>query len=469
MALDVAIVDQLKQIVGDDRVLTDTQSLSAYGVDRTTVWRAAPGAVVLPGATEQVQAIVQLANREKFALVPSGGRTGLCGGAVALNGEVVVALDRMNRISDFSEIDQQVTCQAGIITQQLQAFAAERGLFYPVDFASSGSSQIGGNIATNAGGVKVIRYGSTREWVAGLTVVTGGGELLKLNRGLVKNNAGYDFRHLFIGSEGTLGIICEATLNLTKVPEALSVMVLGVAEFPFIMNVLKTFNGASDGNGLALTAFEFFSHAAMAKVIEHSEVPAPFETAAPYYALLEFENGGESDMNKAMSLFEFCVENGWVLDGVISQSLAQSQNLWRLREDISETISRWKPYKSDISVSVSRMPDFIDAVDNLVREQFSDFEVIWFGHIGDGNLHLNILKPEHWQTEDFVAKCGGVATHVAELLQRFGGSVSAEHGIGLLKKPYLNYTRSSAEIELMKRVKQVFDPNGIMNPGKLFD
>lgn len=469
MALAAVIIEQLQQIVGEHRVLTDPESLAGYGVDRTTVWRAAPGAVVLPDSTEQVQAVVQLANREKIAIVPSGGRTGLSGGAVALNGEIVLALDRMNRIGDIDPINRTLTCQAGVITQQLQAHAAQHGMFYPVDFASSGSSQIGGNIATNAGGIKVIRYGMTREWVLGLTVVTGSGEVLNLNRGLVKNNTGYDFRHLFIGSEGTLGIICEATLKLASPPQALSVLVLGVTEFAAIMDVLQAFNGRGTGRHMTLTAFEFFSHQAMAKVIEHSGIAAPFETVAPFYALLEFENRDEADMDNAMALFEHCVESGWVLDGVISQSLSQAENLWRLREDISETLSRWKPYKNDTSVSVSQMPAFIEAVDNLMREQYPDFEVIWFGHIGDGNIHLNILKPDDWQNENFVERCSTVSVQVAELLDQFGGSISAEHGIGLLKKPYLHYTRSSVEIALMKQVKQVFDPNTILNPGKLFD
>ena len=469
MALMPAIIDQLQQLVGANRVLIDQESFARYGVDRTTVWRPAPGAVVLPESTERVQAIVQLANREKLAVVPSGGRTGLSGGALSRRGEIVIAMDRMNKITGFNAVDKRVTCQAGVITRQLQEFAGEKGLFYPVDFASSGSSQIGGNIATNAGGIKVIRYGMTRDWVLGLTVVTGGGEILNLNRGLVKNNAGYDFRHLFIGSEGTLGIICEAAIKLAVPADALSVMVLGVSGFPAVMDVLQTFSHAPAGKRVDLTAFEFFSHPAMAKVMEHSGVAAPFATEAPYYALLEFEHRAEADMGNATALFENCVEQGWVLDGVISQSLTQARNLWRLREDISETISFCKPYKNDVSVSISQMPGFIDAVNKLVNRWYPDFEIIWFGHIGDGNLHLNILKPQSWETDAFVEKCGSVTVQVAKLLNEYGGSISAEHGIGLLKKDYLHYTRSEAEIALMKQVKQAFDPNGIMNPGKLFD
>ncbi len=333
-----------------------------------------------------------------------------------------------------------------------------------MDFASSGSSQIGGNIATNAGGIKVIRYGMTRDWVLGLKVVTGNGEILDLNRGLIKNNTGYDLRHLFIGSEGTLGIICEATLQLTRAPREPVVMVLAVTEFAAIMDVLRAFNG-----GLDLNAFEFFSRNALEKVMAHSGLPEPCETRAPYYALLEFDAPDETLLDGAMALFEQCVEQGWVLDGCVSQSLSQAENLWRLREDISETLSHWKPYKNDLSVSISKMPVFIERVDALVADQYPDFEIVWFGHIGDGNLHLNILKPDPLAVEEFANRCSTVSKQVAALVSDFGGSISAEHGIGLLKKDYLSYSRSAGEIALMQQIRHVFDPHGNMNPGKLVD
>ena len=460
--MDKNTLQQLHAIVGEARVLTDTDSLQLYGLDRTTVWAAAPCAIVLPGSIEEVQAIVRLAANEDLAIVPSGGRTGLSGGAVAKSGELVLALDRMNKVLDFNAVDRSLTCQAGIITQQLQEYAEEQGLFYPVDFASAGSSQIGGNIATNAGGINVIRYGMTRDWVLGLKVVTGNGDILELNRGLIKNNTGYDFRHLFIGSEGTLGIICEATMRLAPPPKDPAVLVLGVSDFPAIMDVLKTYSGA-----LTLNAFEFFSDLALDKVLAHQPLTAPFEQRTPYYALLEFEQSTPEVLDTAMALFEDCVETGWVLDGVVSQNMSQAKNLWRLREDISETLSFAKPYKNDISVQVSQMPDFIRAVDDLASQRYPDFEVVWYGHIGDGNLHLNILKPDELSVEEFNQQCSSVSVEVSELVQRFNGSVSAEHGIGLLKKPYLGYTRSETEIELMRQMKSLFDPKAILNPGKL--
>ena len=458
------VIEGLKALVDDGKVKTDADSLQQYGCDWTKIYDPRPAAIVFPKTTEQVQAIVRYANEHQLALVPSGGRTGLSAAAVAANGEVVVAFDYMNQILDFNEVDRTVRCQAGVVTEQLQHFAEEKDLFYPVDFASSGSSQLGGNIATNAGGIKVIRYGMTRDWVAGLTVVTGAGEILNLNNDLVKNATGYDFRHLFIGAEGTLGFITEATMKLERAPKNLNVLVLGVPEFRAVMDVLNTFQRKID-----LTAFEFFSEKAVQLVTARGDVARPFETATPFYALLEFEAPNEEVIEEAMGLFETCVENGYVLDGVMSQSQAQVDSLWRLREDISETISVFTPYKNDVSVSVSKVPDFLEDIDQIVREHYPDFEIVWFGHIGDGNLHLNILKPDNLAKESFFEKCQQVNTWVFDIVKKYGGSVSAEHGVGMTKKPYLKYTRSPEEIALMKSVKRVFDPNGVMNPGKIFD
>ena len=458
------IIAGLSQLVDEGRLLTDADSLKHYGCDWTKKYDPAPLAIALPKTVEQVQAIVRFANEHKLGLVPSGGRTGLSAAAVAANGEVVVAFDLMNKINDFNPIDRTVQCQAGVVTEQLQRFAEENNLYYPVDFASAGSSQLGGNISTNAGGIKVIRYGMTREWVKGLKVVTGKGDLLDLNVGLDKNATGYDFRHLFIGAEGTLGFIVEATMKLARPPKNLTVLVLGVPEFRAIMKVLETFQSQLD-----LTAFEFFSDKAVQLVTAHQEVPRPFETATPYYALLEFEAPTEDVLEQAMSLFEKCMEDGWVLDGVISQSETQALNLWRLREGISETIAPFTPYKNDVSVVVSKVPDFLEEIDNIVSSRYPDFEIVWFGHIGDGNLHLNILKPDALSKEEFFKRCEEVNTQVFETVQKYNGSVSAEHGVGMTKKPYLEYTRSQAEIDYMRGVKRTFDPNNVMNPGKVFD
>jgi glycolate oxidase subunit GlcD len=438
--------------------------LDSHGKDWTKIYAPKPTAIVFPKTTEEVQAIVKLANDLNFALVPSGGRTGLSAGAVAANGEVVVSFDYMNAILDFSASDQTVRCQAGIVTEQLQNFAEENGLYYPVDFASAGSSQIGGNLSTNAGGIKVIKYGMSRDWVLGLKVVTGAGEILELNRDLLKNNTGYDLRHLFIGAEGTLGFITEATMKLTRQPTNLTVLVLGLNDITNTMDVLKSFQSSLD-----LCAYEFFSEEAMQHVLKHHDVPRPFDTPAPFYALLEFEATSEDVMDKAMSLFEECVEQGWVIDGVISQSETQAKNLWTLREGISESISVRTPYKNDISVVVSKVPGFLNEINKVVTEHYPDFEIIWFGHIGDGNLHLNILKPLDLPNEEFFNKCVNVNKWVFDIVEKYKGSISAEHGVGIVKKDYLQYTRSSEEIAIMKGIKLVFDPKGVMNPGKIFD
>jgi len=462
--LDLTILTALENIVGEGRVLTDEDARQRYGCDWTRVYTPEPVAVVLPGSVEQVQDVVRLAGREQLAIVPSGGRTGLSAGAVARNGELVLALDRLNRIEDFNPVDRTVRCGAGVVTEQLQQYAGEQGLFYPVDFASSGSSQIGGNISTNAGGIKVIRHGMTRDWVAGLKLVTGSGDLLDLNRGLVKNNAGYDLRQLVIGAEGTLGVVVEATMRLARPPQNLAVLVLGVPDMAAIMAVLSAYQGQME-----LSAFEFFSELALQKVVQHQGLQRPFDTPAQYYALLEFEQPDDQAMEQAMNLFEHCVEQGWVLDGVVSQSVAQAESLWRLREDISETISRWTPYKNDISTLISLVPNFLAEVEAVVNANYPDFEIIWFGHIGDGNVHLNVLKPDDLPMDDFQQRCGEVSKWVFEIVQRYEGSISAEHGVGLLKKDYLQYSRSEIEIAIMRQIKLAFDPSGIMNPGKVFD
>jgi FAD/FMN-containing dehydrogenase len=453
----------LTQLLPEDQVTLDADQLIHYGRDWTRFEQPKPSVIVFPKSVLEVQAIVLWANQFDVALVPSGGRTGLSGGAVAIQGEAVISFEKMNRLIDLDSTNRTICVQAGMVTAQVQALALEAGFYYPVDFASSGSSQIGGNVATNAGGIKVIRYGMTRDWVMGLTVVTGSGEILNLNQGLIKNNTGLDFRHLWIGSEGTLGLIVEVTLGMAEPPQALTNLVLGVNAMTDIIQVLQAFQSQ-----MPLTAFEFFSDQAMRYVIKAGHGAAPFESSANFYALIEFENPEQALDEKALTIFESLVESGIVTDGVMSQSIQQHQALWRLREGISESITPWTPYKNDISVKVSDVPAFLQAVDTVVSMHYPDFESIWFGHIGDGNLHLNILKPESWAIQDFKAECLKVSQLVYQIVADFKGSVSAEHGIGLLKKAALSYSRSPYEIEAMRQIKRLFDPKGLMNPGKVF-
>ncbi|MEC8001624.1 MAG: FAD-binding oxidoreductase [Pseudomonadota bacterium] len=459
----IDIIQELSAVLTPEQVAVDSASLETYGQDWTRFTPPAPTAIVFPRDTADVVAVVECARRCQFALVPSGGRTGLSGGACAANGEVVVSMDKMNAISPVNLTDRTVTVGAGAITQNVQQAARDADLFYPVDFASSGSSQIGGNIATNAGGINVIRYGMTREWVAGLTVVTGKGEVLELNKGLMKNNTGLDFRHLFIGSEGILGFITEATLKLTAPPKDPTVLVLGLSDMSAIMTVLDRIQSTTP-----LLAYEFFSELAVSKVVDHAGVARPFETRTPFYALVEFERENDLTDAQVFEAVEQCMEEGWVIDAVMSQSVAQARALWRLREDISETISKWTPYKNDISSTVSKVPELLAAVDEVVHKNYPDWEVVWYGHIGDGNLHLNILKPEYLQIEEFKARCSEVSTDIFDAIKTLGGSVSAEHGVGTLKAPYLGYSKSDSEIDAMRAIKAIFDPDGILNPGKVF-
>ena len=459
----IDIIQELSAVLTPEQVAVDPASLETYGQDWTRFTPPAPTAIVFPRDTADVVAVVECARRCQFALVPSGGRTGLSGGACAANGEVVVSMDKMNAISPVNLTDRTVTVGAGAITQNVQQAARDADLFYPVDFASSGSSQIGGNIATNAGGINVIRYGMTREWVAGLTVVTGKGEVLELNKGLMKNNTGLDFRHLFIGSEGILGFITEATLKLTAPPKDPTVLVLGLSDMSAIMTVLDRIQSTTP-----LLAYEFFSELAVSKVVDHAGVARPFETRTPFYALVEFERENDLTDAQVFEAVEQCMEEGWVIDAVMSQSVAQARALWRLREDISETISKWTPYKNDISSTVSKVPELLAAVDEVVHKNYPDWEVVWYGHIGDGNLHLNILKPEDLQIEEFKARCSVVSTDIFDAIKALGGSVAAEHGVGTLKAPYLGYSKSDSEIDAMRAIKAIFDPDGILNPGKVF-
>ncbi len=442
--------------------LTDEESLAHYGRDWTRFWPARPSAVVFPRSTEEVAALVRQARRDGLKLVPSGGRTGLSGGAVASSGEVVVSLEKMREVIELDAEEPSLRAQAGLPVGELQRRATDAGLYYPVDWAAADSAQLGGSIATNAGGIRVLRYGMTREWVRGLTLVTGTGEVLELNRGLVKNNTGFDLRHLMIGSEGVLGIITEATMALTGPPPEQSVLLLAFAELSSIMPVFAELRA-----GLDLSAFEFFDQRSMEYVAAATGETFPLHGECPYYAVVEFDDPEQASQERALELFERLAEAGHVADGTVSQSLAQAGELWRWREAISEAIASHTPYKNDLSVRVPRVPEFLASLDELVAEHYPEFEIVWFGHIGDGNLHMNVLKPPDWSIEDFHAAGRRLSPEVFELVRKFEGSVSAEHGVGLLKRDDLHYSRSKAEIALMRQIKATFDPDGILNPGKV--
>ena len=445
------------------RLLTDAADLEHYGRDWTRRWTPAPLAIALPASVDEVQQIVRWANRRQVALVPSGGRTGLSGGAVAARGELVLSLERMRAVLGFDAADRTLTVQAGMPLAQVQEAARAHGLIYPVDFAARGSCSIGGNVATNAGGIRVVRYGNTREWIAGLKVVDGRGELLELNRALVKNSSGYDLRQLLIGSEGTLGIVVEATLKLTEPPPPAQVMLLALPDLVALMAVFALFR-----DRLRLQAFEFFTDLALAHVLAHGAQRA-LDGEHPYYVVTEYDAADEATQEAALEAFAHGVEQGWISDGVIAQSEAQAAALWRLREGITESLAPHTPYKNDVSVRIGAVDAFLAEMQALLAREYPGIEVIWFGHIGDGNLHINVLKPAGMAQAQFIAQCEHVTKLLADTLKTHGGSISAEHGIGLVKRDYLGSTRSAEEIALMRGVRQVFDPQGLLNPGKLFD
>ena len=460
-------IEYFKKTLGDSAVLTGANDLDTYGRDWTKIFDVNPGVVVLPSTTAEVAKIVRYCAEKKLAIVPSGGRTGLAGGAVASHGEVVLSLQRMNKIEKIDAIGLTACVQAGVTTQQLQDAAKEVGLFFPLDLAAKGSCHIGGNIATNAGGVKFIRFGGMREQVLGLEVVLPNGDVLDLNSSLRKNNTGYDLKQLFIASEGTLGIVTRATVRLTAPPRNMQVAIMGVETFEAIPRILQAANLQS----VPLTAFEFFTEIAHEIVLKHARgARTPFERKFPFYVLLEAEEapGGGKVMEP---LLESLFEHGLVQDAVVAQNPTQHKEFWGLRENITESIAaHGHARKNDISLAIDQLGAFLaDLGRELASSPTDGMEIVLFGHIGDGNLHINYVGSKSEDVKAFNARARAVEERVFKLLQRYKGSVSAEHGIGLLKKKDLLYSRTAAEVAWMRKIKAMFDPAGIMNPGKIFD
>ena len=453
-------INDLKKYLSEDQISSHEDMLKTYGSDWLGLYESSPSLVLFPKSRQNVEDIVKWAIRFKRPIVPSGGRTGLSGAAVAQNREVVVSFEKMNNVLEFNEIDQSLRVEPGVITQTIQEKAKEHSLFFPLSFASEGSSQIGGNVATNAGGVHVIRYGSLRKWIIGLEVVTGTAKTLSLGRGLIKNVAGYDLLNLVIGSEGTLGLVTEVTVRLSKTPKAPCVFLFAVPDAQALINLYVLFKTKMD-----LSAFEMFTGSVLEYVGKISQNPFPLKAQSSYYVLLECD---QSNQEEALQLFESALSNKYVLDGVMSENSRRAGELWSFRENISESISGFSPYKNDISVKPSCLMNFLSEMNTILKSQYPDFKVLWFGHIGDGNLHINILKPEAWDKKDFLNKCSQVNEMLFAVVQKHGGSISAEHGVGLLKKPYLHYSCSNEELLYMKAIKKVFDPDNILNPGKIF-
>jgi FAD/FMN-containing dehydrogenase len=453
------------EILSSDQVLSEKSDLCSYGKDWAKGFEPDPALILLPKSYDEVQQIVRICYDNTIGIVPSGGRTGLSAGATATAGEVILSLERLNQLIEIEPIQRTLTCQAGMITEKVQETAREHDLYFPIDLASAGSSQIGGNVATNAGGLHVIRYGNTRNWVLGMKVVTGTGELLSLNGELVKNQSGYDLRNLIVGSEGTLAVIVELTLKLAYRPRSFHRALCATHSMDDVLQVMTSTRSSFE----RVSAFEFFTRDCLECVLKHHPMRNPFEEFHPYYALVEVEDLNEQEEERFNEALLTLYEGDQVRDVVVAQSSAQSEELLLLRERIGETTSsHYTVHKNDLSVPIRHISPFMKDVDELAPEIFPDCEILLFGHVGDGNLHVNILKPDQMDRKEFFDLCHKNDHQMFGLIQKYGGSVSAEHGIGLLKKPYLHYCRSKEEIAIMRGIKKAFDPNGILNPGKIF-
>lgn len=461
--LPEAFLREIEASFPKDFLTFEPSELEEFGRDRTKVYAPAPSAVALPRNTQEVAGLLRLCNRFKVPVVPSGGRTGLAGGAVAKDGELVLSLSRMKAMGPVDLLGNTVRVEAGAVTEVVHQHCAPHGLTWPVDFASKGSSQVGGNLSTNAGGVKVIRYGLTRNWVLGLQVVTAQGEVLELNGALEKNNTGTDLRQLFIGSEGTLGVITAATLKLAPLPANLDVFLFAV---PDIAAVLELFREARRAP-LLISAYEFFTWRCLQRVQRHLQVRSPFEQPSGCYVLLETEGSRPEEVEAWLGTV---FERGLVTDGTLAQGAQQKKELWALRESISESLSATGlPHKNDLALPVAELESFCAELEAVFAARYPGWEICLFGHIGDGNLHVNVMKPDALSREEFLRHTHGADEAIFEVVRRHHGSVSAEHGIGLLKKDALPWTRSPAEIALLKTLKRALDPNGILNPGKILD
>lgn len=472
MAIPTRLLERIDGAFAADFWSEDPGDLAEYGRDWTRVVPPAPSAIAFPRSTEEVSRLLAACNETGVAVVPSGGRTGLAGGAVAPNGEIVVSLSRMRRMSDVDVVGGTLRVQAGAVTEAVHAHCAPHGLTWPIDFASKGSSTVGGNIATNAGGVKVIRYGLTRQWVLGLEVVLADGRVLSGPSALEKNNTGLDLRQLFIGSEGTLGIVTEATLKLTRLPGVTTVMLFGV---PDVAGVLRLFHEARQ-LPVVIAAYEFFSQRCLDRVALHRKLRPPLSRPSDYYVLLEVEaeertEGGAARLiEKLEPWLEHVFSAGIAVDGTLAQHGGEARDLWALRESISESLSATGlPHKNDVSLPIAALDAFTSELEELFAERYPGWEICLFGHVGDGNLHINVMKPEAMERAEFFAKTEEADRDLFALVQRFGGSISAEHGIGLLKKPFLSFSRSDPELGVMRAIKRALDPNGILNPGKILD
>ena len=456
-------------IVGADNVVTAEADMAPHLVDWRGRYRGAARCVVRPATTNEVSAVVCACAQAGVAMVPQGGNTSLCGAGIPdAGGEaVLINLTRMNKIRAIDPANSTITVDAGCVLQAVQEAAFEVGRLFPLSLAAEGSCQVGGNLSTNAGGVQVLRYGNTRELTLGLEVVMPSGEVWDGLRGLRKDNTGYDLKHLFIGAEGTLGIITGVVLKLFPLPQATVTAWLAIDSPLRAVQLLGEMQAAF---GATLTACELVSEVALGLVLKHIPgVQSPLSQSS-WHLLIELSGpGDEASLREALERFlEQAFENEAISDAVLAQSVEQARRLWALRESISEAQKiEGLSIKHDISVPISRIGEFVERTDAALQEAFPGIRIVAFGHVGDGNLHYNQSKPAAAENAAFIAVQPQVDQIVHDLVYQLGGSISAEHGIGQLKREELLRYKSPLEMEMMRCVKRALDPQGLMNPGKV--
>ena len=465
-----ALRERLTEIVGAAGVLTEPADMAPFLVDERARYRGATPAVVRPSTTEEVARIVALCAAEKIPIVPQGGNTGLCGGATPHPGgrELVVSLARLNRVREVDPLNYTITVEAGVILADVQKAAAEADRLFPLSLGGEGTARIGGNLSTNAGGTGVLRYGNARDLALGLEVVLPDGRVWDGLSALRKDNTGYDLKHLFIGAEGTLGIITAAVLKLFPRPHAVETALVALDDPAAAVALLARARAAT---GDRVTAFELILRLPFELVL--AEIPGtrdPFAGRHPCYVLAELSAGaGEDDARGRMeSLLAAAMEDGLVRDAVIAESGAQAADFWKLRETIPEAQKLdGASIKHDISVPVSRIPGFMEEAAAAAEAAVDGVRVCAFGHVGDGNLHFNMNQPVGGDPAAFLEREDELNTIVHDAASRHGGSISAEHGIGQLKREALIHYKPAVAIELMRRIKAALDPDNLMNPGKV--
>jgi len=469
-----ALIEELSGIVGAAQVLVEAQDCAPYLTDWRGRYSGKALCVVRPGDTEEVSRVVAACAAAGVALVPQGGNTGLVGGATPCSpashpqGEVLLSLVRLNRIRAIDLDNNTMTVEAGCILQQVQEAAAAAGRLFPLSLAAEGSATIGGNLSTNAGGVQVLRYGNMRELTLGLEVVLADGRIWNGLRGLRKDNTGYDLKHLFIGAEGTLGLITAAVLKLFPLPRACATAWVAVRDPAAAVTLLGHLR---ESCGERVSAFEIVGRPGLELVLKHiPDTRSPFKKTYDWQVLLELSDAlVDSSLDAALEVVLAAeTESGGVLDAVLAQSEAQAHMLWRLRENISEAQKiDGLSIKHDVSVPISRIAEFIVRADAQLGQAYPGLRIVCFGHIGDGNLHYNPSKPMAQENASFIAVSAAVNRMVYDLVVELGGSISAEHGLGQLKRDEITRYKSAVELDMMRAIKHALDPQDLMNPGKV--